>query len=207
MRQITELPSVFERYRGIGGVLEFAVFDGSVGSEDEHLEAIRAVIPAPFGLDAALLRDVGSRTIGLTEFLGKWCNPANGRLIRVGKWYGPEDLEFDDPELVSLEGIPGEGGVYFPPDPGSGGQFAYAFQCPPGSLKAGPLEVQTLFDTIYAFLLPQGEEAEIRDWSSPELDAVSDWFASGVDGWGMFLFTIHCKGSGRLCAIAAASDY
>lgn len=207
MQQVTDLPAAFGAYRQIGGVLEFASFDGSDGSEADCLAAIRAAIPAEFGFDAGALRELGSRAIGLPEFLGDWCNPASGRLIRVGKWYGPNDTEYDSPELVSLEGIPGEGGVYFPPDPGSGGQFAYAFQCPPGSLKASPLDVQGLFDAVYGFLLPAGEEAEIRDWSSPQLDAVSDWFASGVDGWGVFLFTIYLKGSGRLRVVAASSDY
>lgn len=202
-----ELPTAFAQYRAIGGILEFAMFDGSDGSEGDLLDAIRAVIPAPCGFDGQALREIGSRAIGLAEFLGAWCNPDSGRLIKVGKWYGPNDSEFDDPELVSLEGIAMDGGVCFPPDPGSGGQFAYAFQCPPGSLKARPVEIQALFDAVMGFILPAGEAAEIRDWSNPELDAASEWFASGVDGWGMFLFTIHLPASARLIAIAASSDY
>lgn len=203
-----ELPAAFAQYRAIGGILEFAMFDGSDGSEGDLLDAIRAVIPAPCGFDGQALREIGSRAIGLAEFLGAWCNPDSCRLIKVGKWYGPNDSEFDDPELVSLEGIAMDGGVCFPPDPGSGGQFAYAFQCPPGGdLKARPSEVQALFDELRGFLLPAGEDVEIRDWSSPGLDAVSDWFASGVDGWGVFLFTLYSRQTGRLKVIAASSDY
>lgn len=207
MLQAATLPLALEQYRAIGGILHFVAFEGSDGSVDDLAEAIAACIPAPFSVDTGMLRDYGGREIGMAEFLGQWCNPATGRLVRVGKWYGLDGEEYVDPELVLLEGIQTDGGVFFPPEPGSGGQFAYAFQCPPGELKARPAEVQALFDEVRAFLLPDGQEVEIRDWSSPDLDAVSDWFASGVDGWGVFLFTIFLRDSGRLRVVAASSDY
>lgn len=208
MRPIPDVPPAITRYRAIGGVLNFALFEGSDGSDDDLFAAIRAAIPAEFALDRAVLQSFGSRQLPLAEFLGDWCDAVTGHLIRRGKWYAQDGREFDNPELVSLEGVVGDGGVCFPPDAGSGGQFAYAFLCPPrGDLAASPVEIQALFNELRAAIFPVGAELDIRDWSRPELGEASEYFACGFDEWGIFLFTTHQPATGRLAAIAAAAAF
>ena len=90
-------------------------------------------------------------------------------------------------------------------DPGSGGQFAYAFSNPPYGLRARGSEVQALFEEIRDFILPPDERSEILDWTSPRLPEVSAYFSMGIDWWGVFLFTIHVPATGRLTAIAGST--
>ncbi|MBN9467142.1 MAG: hypothetical protein J0J10_00035 [Bosea sp.] len=55
------------------------------------------------------------------------------------------------------------------------------------------------------FLFPPLQKAEITDWSSPKLPEVSDYFADGMEWWGVFLFTIYLPDLKRLTVIAASA--
>lgn len=67
--------------------------------------------------------------------------------------------------------------------------------------------MQTVFDGIMDFMLPPAHESAICDWCGPELPEVSDYFAAGMEWWGVFLFSIHVPAIRRLTIIAgSASD-
>ncbi|HRK71573.1 MAG TPA: hypothetical protein PLA85_08285, partial [Micropepsaceae bacterium] len=67
------------------------------------------------------------------------------------------------------------------PNPGSDGNFAFAFLEPPYSLQASEGEMQALYAEITSFILPRDTAHEIRDWSSPDLPEVHPYFGSGAE--------------------------
>jgi hypothetical protein len=109
-----------------------------------------------------------------------------------------------NPRLRQLDDLVMAGGVEIP-DPGGGGQFAYAFSWTPYGLHAKPREIQQLFDAITDFVLPPGADHEIWDWASPRLPEVSQYFEAGMDWWGVFLFTIYVPSLRRLTVIAGST--
>jgi steroid 5-alpha reductase family enzyme len=65
--------------------------------------------------------------------------------------------------------------------------------------------VQTLFEEIRDFILPPALECEICDWSSPRLPEVSDYFADGMEWWGIFLFSVYIPALNRLTVVAGST--
>jgi hypothetical protein len=207
MHRIAKLPAAFKRFAKIGGVVGFAVFEGSEGSDEEAVEAIGSAIPKRATFNVDKLREIVGRVIRERKFFGDWFDPDTGALIKVGNWRTEKGEQLHNPKLKALEKVRIVGGGFSPPDPGSGGQFAYAFTTPPYSLRARPAEVQQLFDEVRDFIMPAGLSSEIMDWSSPRLREVSNCFVPGMEWWGVFLFTIHVPDLRRLTvAIASTTD-
>lgn len=206
MQPMARMPAAFGRYAAIGGAMTFAVFDDADPSPEAAADAIVAALDAPAAARAALLA-AGSRRLGRDALFGDWYDPVRRRLVRRGTWRTDTGETLTDPPLAALADVRIVSGGSTIPVAGAGGQFAYAFAFPPYALAAPPGEVQALFDEVCAVILPRGMEAEIHDWSGPHLPAVSDWFAAGMEWWGVFLFTIHLPALRRLTvAMASATD-
>jgi hypothetical protein len=205
MRQINELPAAFGRLREVGSVVEFGVFEDVESAQDGVGCAIRATLPPISSFNSAKLEEISGRPIQKSEFFGDWLDAATGELIKIGKWQTADGLELADPTILSLEGARLIGGAFTLPEPGAGGQFAFAVTHPPYPLQASRSEVQNLFEEVCAFLFPTGQRAEISDWSSPKLPELSDYFSDGMEWWGAFLFTIYLPDLKRLSVIAASA--
>ncbi len=205
MFQINELPAAFARLSDIGSVVEFGVFQDVTFTQDDVARAVRATIPSSNNFSAQALEEIGRRSIPKREFLGDWLDPSSGELIKIGKWKIADGRELDNPAIRSLDGVDVIGGAFALPEPGAGGQFAFALTHPPYPLKASRSEVQNLFEEVCAFLFPIGQRVEISDWSSPRLPEVSDYFTDGMEWWGAFLFTILQPDSKRLVVVAASA--
>jgi len=143
--QPIDLPAAFHRFREIGGVLEFAVFDGIQGDRESALDAICATLP---DADKNKLRALGYRCIDDRTFFGDWYNDENRLLLRIGSYSTSDGRTLTDPALVDLEGVKITHGGGPIPEPGDGGQFAYAFSWTPYGLQARRTQVQALFDAI-----------------------------------------------------------
>ena len=87
----------------------------------------------------------------------------------------------------------------------AGGQFAYAFSCPPYRLQAKASAIQSTFDEIREFISPSKTEIHIWHWSNPALPQVSDYFAAGMEWWVVYLFSIHVPARRRLTIIAGSA--
>ncbi|MBE9606184.1 hypothetical protein IAI18_15070 [Acetobacteraceae bacterium H6797] len=196
----SNLPPAFHRYQEIGGVLDFELVEPASGDIDSILAGFRAMLPdQPF--DADLLRSLGARPIEEARFLGDWYDPQSRRLIERGDFTTSHGHHLHDPPRVVLETQSIANAVLNVPQPGTGGQFAYAFSQPPYPLVARWGEVQSLFDAIRGFILPPGVPAEILDWYSPRLPEVSPAFQEGMEWWGVYLFSIHLPSMRRLTLI------
>lgn len=207
MYRLTELPPAFKRYDEIGGVIDFAIFEDSDGSEPDIIEGVRTVLPQQCTFDPQALRAIGNRSIWKRELLGDWWAPETRALIKVGDWTTSKGESLHNPQLKMLEGVRIISGAFSPPEPGSGGQFAFAFLCPPYSLEAQPAEVQQIFDELLDFILPRKQASDVRDWSSPRLPQASDYFSAGMEWWGVFLFSLYIFDLRRLTiAMASTTD-
>ena len=211
MRAVEKLPPSIRRFHKAGGVVRFAVFDGSAGAEDDLVAAIRAALPKGSTFDEDKLRALPRRVLKERVFLGDWVDPVDRSLIRIGDWHTRDAQRLHNPKLKTLIGKgrgrgDGMSGAARGVVAGEGGQFAYAFSNPPYSLRARPTEVQELFDDITALIVPADQQNTILDWTSARLSEVSDYFVPGMDWWGAFLFTIHVPAIGRLTAIAASTS-
>jgi hypothetical protein len=205
MRRLPKLPPAFERFNRIGGALEFAVFEGADGSEEQILEAMSTALPYRKRFSPERLRSLGYRRINERMFFGEWYDRSSGQLLKHGDYRTDDGRELKNPKLAELEGVKLMSGASPGPEPGAGGQFAYAFSNPPYSLHARPREVQALFDEICGFILPPLQWSEILDWSSPRLPDVSDYFEMGMEWWGVFLFSIHVPALERLTIVAGST--
>lgn len=207
MERVRKLPSAFTRLQKIGGVIDFAVFDGPILTEGEIIAAIGSAIPQWSTFDAERLRALGNQRIPEERFWGDWYDPESGALIKRGVWRTDSGQELHNPVLRTLDRIKIVAGGFASPDPGSGGQFAYALTTPPHSLGARPGEVQELFDEIREFVVPSAHTSEILDWSNPRLPEAASYFTGGMEWWGVFLFSIYVPAIHRLTiAMASTTD-
>jgi hypothetical protein len=202
MQAVENLPAAFERFQKIGGVLRFATFDDAKGDEKSALTAISTMLP---DVDQAKLKSLGFRRINLRAFYGDWYDADDDALLRLGVFATEDGRELVNPKLGDLDQTAIVSGANTVPEAGTGGQFAYAFSSTPYGLRARPREVQELFCMIRDFVLPPGLEHEISDWSSPRLSEVSDYFAAGMEWWGVFLFTVYVPAPRLLTVVAGSS--
>jgi len=205
MKLVDNLPPAFKRYEKMLGVLDFAVFDEANGTEEEILSAIPQVLRHSNSFDAARLRLLGCKRIRESAFFGEWYDPDSGNLLKVGNYRAADGSELQNPTLKKLDGVKIMSGASSCPEPGAGGEFAYAFSNPPYGLQARPSEVQAVFAEVRDFILPPAHRGEICDWSNPRLSEVSDYFAAGMEWWGVFLFSIHIPAIDRLTIIAGST--
>lgn len=201
MRTI-ELSPTFRRFSEVGGALEFAVFEDIEGDRESALAAICAAIP---GTDKSMLRTLGCRCIDDRTFYGTWYDAETKSLLRLGTYTTPDGRKLTDPRLRDLEGVEIAHGSGPIPEPGAGGQFAYAFSSTPYTLQAPPMEIQALFDAIQEFIIPSKLEHEILDWTNPRLSEASAYFTAGMEWWGIFLFTVYVPTIHRLTVISGST--
>jgi hypothetical protein len=205
MERVQSLPPAFKRYEKMMGALDFAVFDDATGTEEEILTAIPQALHQARTLDAEILRSVGFRRIRERRFFGDWYDFEGGMLLRIGDYKTADGAELKDPVLKKLDQVKIVSGASPCPEAGAGGQFAYAFSNPPYGLKGRPSEVQAIFEEIRDFILPPMHQGEIWDWGSPQLPEASDYFAAGMEWWGVFLFTIHIPAIQRLTIVSGST--
>lgn len=207
MNRLDRPPSAFQRYRQVGGVVEFGVFEQANGTQDEALDAIGQLLEPDGAFDRDRLCALGGRSLDKHALLGDWYDPLSKSLILRGEWRTDAGVTLHDPPLESLDAVRIVSGGAPVPIAGGGGQFAYAFSNPPYRLDARPSEVQQLFDAACDFIMPAGTHHDIRDWSDPRLVDVSPVFRAGMEWWGVFLFTIHVPALRRLTvALASTTD-
>lgn len=199
----TELPPFFARYYEIGGVIEFHVF-AEVAALTEVI-ALDAIVQSVPDIDRNKLRAIGCRELDDQIFLGEWYDPLRNALIDRGTRRTSDGRVFENAILVDLDGIDIAGGATELPDPGSGGNFAYAFSKPPYGLRARPAEVQRIFDSIKMYLLPPRHGHKIMDWSDPRLPEASAFFGPGMEWWGVFLFVVFVPDFQRLVVVLAST--
>ncbi|MGG6898928.1 hypothetical protein [Rhizobium sp. BR 315] len=205
MNQTDKLPSAFECFRKMLGVLDFVVFEDADGTDEEILSAIPQALQPSSTIDIEKLRLLGRRCISDKEFFGDWYDLDGGQLLKLGRYRTSDGSELHNPILNTLDNVnitSGGGGL---PEVGAGGQFAYAFSWTPYSLRARPSEVQTAFEEIRDFILPPLQTSEIFDWSNVRLPEVSDYFDAGADWWGVFLFSVYIPSLRRLTIIAGST--
>jgi hypothetical protein len=202
MRAIEDLPPAFGRFRQIGGVLDFVVFDDAQGDEWSALTAIATALP---DMDVNKLRRLGYRRVEQQAFYGDWYDARADALLRLGTFTTVDGRKLTDPKLSDLDKEAIAHGGSSIPEAGAGGQFAYAFSQTPYGLAARPSEIQDLFRSIRDFVLPPETEHEILDWTSPRLPNASKYFAAGMEWWGVFLFTVHAPALGRLTVISGST--
>jgi hypothetical protein len=205
MMRLTKLPSAFERYEEMLGVLDFAVVEGANGDEEEILSTIPHALQPAFTFNAAKLRSLGYKRISERTFFGDWYALESGKLLKLGDYRTADGSKLQNPKLESLDSVKILSGASTCPDPGSGGNFAYAFSNPPYGLNAQGSDVQTVFEEIRDFILPPALQCEICDWSSPRLPEVSDYFADGMEWWGVFLFSVYIPALSRLTVVAGST--
>jgi hypothetical protein len=197
--RVETLPASIERFRQIGGEIHFAIFEDADGGADEALRAICEVVPQ---VDKEQLRAIGFREIDDKQFYGDRYDLITHSLLTDewlnGTWARRTFREIGDCRPNMSGGIP---------EAGRGGQFAYAFAAPPYSLTATANEIQDLFDKIRQVILPPREDHQIFDWTDPALIKVSPFFVSGMEWWGIYLFTLYVPSYRRLTvAFASTTD-
>ena len=205
MELVEKLPSAFDRYRAMMGVLDFVVFEDAAGTEEEVLLAVPKALRQVCTVDIERLRSLGYRLIDERTFFGDWYDFESGNLLKLGRFTTSEGAELQNPILKNLDRVTIMSGGWPIPVAGVGGQFAYAFTQPPYHLKARPSEVQTVFEGIRQFILPSRHDTQIFDWTSPHLPEVSDYYESGMEWWGVFLFSIYVPQIRRLTIIAGST--
>jgi hypothetical protein len=201
---VEKLPWAFKRFSEIGGALEFSVFEQAQWGEGAARAAMARAVP---GWREESAKALNPREIDKQGLLGEWCDAATMSLIKVGSWTAEDGKVFTNPRLRDLKGIRLVSGGCSIPEVGAGGELAYAFSWTPYGLDAGPQEVQQLFEAITAFILPPDLDHKILDWGSSQLPQVSPYFESGMEWWGVFLFTIQVPALQRLTVIfGSATD-
>jgi hypothetical protein len=103
MKEIEKLPSAFDRFYDLHGVLHFAVFENANGTVEEILSAVPQALGGACTYNVQALRLQGGRRIAERTFFGDWYDHETGTLLKLG----------------------------ISPDVDEGGQFAYAFSSPP----------------------------------------------------------------------------
>ncbi len=202
MKQSDPQPSTFRRFGEMGGVLEFTLFEEAEDDEAAALAAIGAVLGAS-GLED--LRQLGCRVIDDETFFGDCFDPASRALLHRGTVTLKSKKTLVKPKLIDLDGQAILSASNSLDEPGSGGQFAYAFSSPPYGMRGPKHELQSVFDKIVEIIMPAYQPHIIRDWSSPHLAEIYDIFSMGMEWWGVFLFTIQVPALRRLTVIVGSS--
>lgn len=193
------MPGAISDYHRAGGVLAFAFFAETNGTEADARDAIAAALehecadwPAhPDGtpratLNRPLLPLLPSRVLTRAAFLGDWVDVASGTRLFSNGYIASRGSSI--PELWS------------------GGQFGYAFSTAPYRMRVDAERVQTLFDAVCALILPARRTCTILDWGSEALlDLCPAYFEDGTEWWGVFLFTVHVAEEGRTAVILGSA--
>jgi hypothetical protein len=176
-------------------------------AESGDSEVCRIAIGQTFGKDCdhQVLASIEPRKMRERSFFGDWLDFDTGKLIKRGTHSNDAGVELINPTLLQLANFRARSSGGDIPEAGEGGQFAYAFLCPPYSLRGDARKIQETFDALRAALLPEDSENEIRDWTSPRLPEFSAYFKAGMEWWGIFLFTIFDSSRKRLLVLSAST--
>jgi hypothetical protein len=207
-------PSFIDEFKKIGGVIDFSFF--------AEIESLDASIPEAFAshlssasmwstdvpntVDLDAIESLPRRSIWKKDFLGDWYDPEAKLMRLVGGGKLTDGTELENPSFDKLYGKKTSNWGSWCPEPGSGGQFGYAFSQPPYGLQADYAEIQRIFDLVIEYLFEKGVHTDVTDWSSPELVKLSSYFSHGLDWWGVFLFTLFSPANGRLTVISASTS-
>lgn len=197
--------AIIRRYNDMGGVLSFSIFDGAEDAEADSRTAIHQVLAAMGPVNEDGFRALQPRHIGEALFFGDCYDPGDGGLIKRGTWKTIDGRELTNPKLTALDGVTLVGGGSALPDPGSGGDFAYAFLNPPYGMSGSPSDLQEVFDGIGGVVLPAGYDSVILDWTTPKLKGVSSYFEAGMEWWGVFLFSIYIPAKQQLTIVTGSA--
>lgn len=217
MLLLNETPKAVERYREIGGALDFAFFADTDADGADLLSAIAQAIergkngwvdPPRYTVDQARLMALTSEELGMEEFLGGKVEGRTGELRYRGRWRMTSGQTLVDPSWRQLGRLRGEGVTIAPGSGGTtwsaDGRFGQAFTHQPYSLRGDPERIQKVYDAIRALLLQPGKRCRILDWSGPQLRALSNYFQGAYAYDGEHLFTVHVKEDRSLAVISGA---
>ncbi len=196
--------NIFAPFYRMGGVLGFAVYDHADNDEADARAAIHDTLVKLGKVDDLALNSLHPRQLSEAQFFGDWYTP-DGNLVWNGTITTSDGRRLERPTFRTLAGVKVASASAGGPDIGQGGQFAYAFANPPYPLTAPYDHVQRVFDGIRHALLPPGDTCIITDWTRPDLDKVSAYFAPGKEWWGVFLFTIYDTSTRRLTVIIGSA--
>lgn len=212
MRRET-VPNVVAEFRDAGGEVDYSFFADVPDSA--------SVLEAAFESHFAELQDIGPvwrptlnlralpelprRTISKEQFFGDWCDPQTNELKVLGSGTVEGGARLDDPLLSEFAGRKVQNWAAPVPDLEKGGQYAYAFSQPPYGVRLPGAEKQRLFNAINELIFPEAQRHNIVDWSSPELQRLSNYFEAGLEWWGVFLFTVHVPELERQTVISAST--
>lgn len=180
-------------------------FDEASGDDTDARAAIHDTLGKVGGVNDRALNALRPRNLSEAQFFGDWYSLSDGSLIWNGDVTTTRGRQLTRPSFTALNGqkvASSDAGI---PDVSEGGQFAHAFTNPPYGLSCTPAKVQQVFDRARETLLPKGHTCVITDWTSPDLDAVSNHFEQGKEWWGVFLFTIYDTTNGRLTMIVGSA--
>ncbi len=219
MRRIG-MPEIFEELEPLGVVLEYSFFENARESRHHDLQAIDAHLthadqPAAclpdrtqWHLDnhgVSALLQISPRPLNYDQFLGSYCDPKDQMLILRGSGEVAGGTTLQDPryDMIGERKIKSWG--QSPPDLHDPGEYAYAFAQPPYGLRGSRAEAVRLFRKTTEILLPDWDDAVIHDWSGDDLSKVDGYFDSGMEWWGVFLFTIFQPSIERLIVISGST--
>ncbi len=176
-----ELAQLFERFRYIGGVVDYVVIDPGNNQPSYELHQMAAIF----------FMEVLNDRFGTS----KWCCD-----------YDPDpDIMYADPITVSEFLGPRfnhEKNTIIKPRSRVESGYAYAFSDPPYSLGVSLEEANQLFSAINKHLFDSfSAELEIYQWSTDW----SSYFRAGNEWWGSFLWTIYNKRRNFIVAVGASA--
>lgn len=170
---------VFGNFGAAGGVMEFSLFEDFSGS----VEGQRDCIVGHFD----------SLNCKLNQERVSALNLISPSPFEPNAFFGDWGLE------KNQAGIPKHG---------SRGHFAYAFGQPPFSIQADTEVRRDAIAALQLLLWPRDEDVIPYDWSCQELGLICpEYYKSGLEWWGVFLFAIEIPSIKRLwIASASATD-
>jgi hypothetical protein len=188
-----ELIKLLEKYRAIGGVLDYVFLEPLEDACPERLHraaALEGMAAIDRRLEQWAIRHASTKYPIEMFFRVHWDeSKLAGRPVSFSTFRGTDDVE-PKPHGQHAWGIPNVDG------------YKTAFFHPPYGLQASDDEQATLFVGINRFVL--GEDSvrvEITEWSTDW----SDYFEAGHEWWGAFYWTIRRSGTTRMTVVGASS--
>lgn len=206
-------PHAVAEFKAAGGEIDYSFFHASSYDKallkealQHHFAELEDLGPVwrPW-LDIDFLDQLPLRTVDQSTFFGDWYDLEHGDLKLLGSGTITSRGHLIDPTYRELDRASVKTWGAPSPDVGSGGQYAYAFCRPPYALLTEFAVTQRLFDEINLEILPRNYVHRIIDLSSPKLPMLSNYFESGMEWWGVFLFIVYIPMLERLTVISASA--
>ena len=204
-------PNAIAQFREAGGEVDYSIFCNFSDDPQSLEQAVECHLLAratPYWKPWVKVENIKSlphELIDEIRFFGDWYDAENSSLRLLGSGNIKGMGRVSDPLYKDLKGCRVDYWGHNPPGIGSGGQYAYAFCCPPHGLGASFDQIQDWFDAINKIILPQNIPSVITDWSSARLGHLSNYFEAGLEWWGVFMFTIGVPEIQQLTVISAST--